>query len=132
MLTYYVRSEYNRIEHMAADPKTSLPLSPVALYVLLTLADGERHGYAIIKEIEAASNGEIRVLPGTLYRVMKQLVDDRWIVEVEPYGGEDDERRRYYRITPWGRKVAQAEVERMAMVLRMARERRLLPASIRI
>lgn len=117
---------------MATNPKESLPLSPVALYVLLALADGERHGYAIIKEIEAASGGDIRVLPGTLYRVIKQLVDDRWIVEVEPYGGADDERRRYYRLTPWGRKVALAEVERMATVLRMARERRLLPASVRI
>jgi DNA-binding PadR family transcriptional regulator len=117
---------------MPADPKTTLPLSPVALYVLLALADGERHGYAIIKEIEAASGGDIRVLPGTMYRVIKQLVDDRWIIEVEPYGGETDERRRYYRLTPWGRKVAQAEVERMATVLRMARARQLLPASIRI
>lgn len=117
---------------MSTDPKASLPLSPVALYVLLTLADGDRHGYAIIKEIEAESGGDIRVLPGTLYRIIKQLVDDRWIVEVDPYGGEDDdERRRYYRLTPHGRKVAQAEVERMATVLRMARERRLLPASVR-
>ena len=116
---------------MPADPKATLPLSPVALYVLLALAEGERHGYAIIKDIEAASSGEIRVLPGTLYRVIKQLVDDRWIVEVEPYGGEDDERRRYYRLTPWGRRVAQAEVERMATVLRMARERRLVPVSMR-
>jgi DNA-binding PadR family transcriptional regulator len=117
---------------MATDPKSSLPLSPVALYVLLALADGERHGYAIIKEIESASGGEIRVLPGTLYRVIKQLVDDRWIIEVEPYGGADDERRRYYRITRWGLKIAQAEVERMATILRMARARKLLPASVRI
>lgn len=116
---------------MASDPKASLPLSPVALYVLLSLADGERHGYAIIKEIEDASGGAIRVLPGTLYRIIKQLVDDRWIIEVEPYGS-DDERRRYYRITPWGRKIAEAEVDRMATILRMARARHLLPASVRI
>jgi len=116
---------------MASDAKASLPLSPVALYVLLALAGGERHGYAIIKDIESASGGEIRVLPGTLYRVIKQMVDDRWISEVEPYGGGDDERRRYYRLTPWGRKVAHAEIERMATVLRMARERRMLPASLR-
>jgi len=120
------------MEYMRPDPKDTLPLSSVALYVLLALADGDRHGYAIIKEIEQASGGEIRVLPGTLYRVIKQLVDNRWIVEVEPYGGADDQRRRYYRLTPWGRKVALAEVERMATVLRMARARRLLPASVRI
>jgi DNA-binding PadR family transcriptional regulator len=113
------------------DPKSKIPLSPLTLYVLLSLAQGERHGYAIIKEIEAATGGDVRLLPGTLYRSIKQLVDDSWIVEVEPPrdSSSEDQRRRYYRLTPWGRQIAQAEVERLAGVLRMARSGRLLPAA---
>lgn len=105
------------------DPKEKIPLSPIALYVLLALADGDRHGYAIIKEIETATSGEIRLLPGSLYRIIKQLVDDGWIIEVG-----DHERRRYYRLTPWGRQIAQAEVDRLAGVMRMARAVNLIPA----
>lgn len=113
------------------DPKAKLPLSPIALYVLLALADGDRHGYAIIKDIETATNGDVRLLPGSLYRIIKQLVDDGWIIEVEAPRGEsaDDERRRYYRLTPWGRQIAQAEVERLAGVMRMARSRKLVTAA---
>ena len=112
------------------DPKTKIPLSPIALYVLLALADSDRHGYAIIKEIETVTAGEIRLLPGSLYRIIKQLVDDAWIIEVEAprNAGADDERRRYYRLTPWGRQIAQAEVERLAGVMRMARAAKLIPA----
>lgn len=112
---------------MKSDPKTKIPLSPATLYILLVLADGDRHGYAIIKEIESATGGDIKMLPGTLYRLMKQLVDDRWIVEVD-----DDERRRYYRLTPWGRQIAQAEVARLAEVMRMAQSRKLLAAPLKI
>jgi DNA-binding PadR family transcriptional regulator len=113
------------------DPKEKIPLSPIALYVLLALADADRHGYAIIKEIETATGGEVRLLPGSLYRLIKQLVDDAWIIEVEgPRSAvPDDERRRYYRITPWGRQIAQAEVERLAGVMRMARAAKLIPAA---
>lgn len=113
------------------DPREKIPLSPIALYVLLALADGDRHGYAIIKEIETATGGDIRLLPGSLYRIIKQLVDDAWIIEVDAprSAGADDERRRYYRITPWGRQIAQAEVERLAGVMRMARSRKLITAS---
>ena len=106
------------------DPKSKIPLSPATLYILLVLADGDRHGYAIIKEIEAATGGDIRLLPGTLYRLIKQLVDERWIVEVD-----DDERRRYYRLTPWGRQIAQAEVARLADVMRIAQSHKLAPAA---
>jgi DNA-binding PadR family transcriptional regulator len=116
------------------DPKEKIPLSPIALYVLLALADGDRHGYAIIKEIDTATGGAVRLLPGTLYRLIKQLVDDAWIIEVEGprISGGDDERRRYYRITPWGREIAQAEVERLAGVMRMARAAKLIPSSAAI
>jgi DNA-binding PadR family transcriptional regulator len=107
-----------------AQPNGTIP--PAALYVLLALSDGERHGYAIIKEIEALTDGALTILPGTLYRIMRQLVDDGWIVET----GADtkDERRRYYRLTPRGRKAAQTEVARMAMIVSIARQRRLMPA----
>lgn len=113
------------------NPKEKIPLSPIALYVLLALADGDRHGYAIIKEIETATDGAVRLLPGSLYRLIKQLVDDAWIIEVEAprSAAGDDERRRYYHITPWGREIAQAEVERLAGVMRMARAAKLITAS---
>jgi len=109
-----------------AQPNGTIP--PAALYVLLVLSDGERHGYAIIKEIDAVTQGALTILPGTLYRIIKQLVDDGWIVEVD---GSDakDERRRYYRLTTRGRKAAQAEVARMAMIVSLARARRLMPSA---
>lgn len=108
-----------------AQPNGTIP--PAALYILLALSEGERHGYAIIKEIEDLTKGALTIFPGTLYRIIKQLVDDGWIVEV---GGADtkDERRRYYRLTARGRKAAQAEVARMAMIVSIARTRRLMPA----
>jgi DNA-binding PadR family transcriptional regulator len=107
-----------------AQPSGTIP--PAALYVLLALSDGERHGYAIIKEIESVTDGALSILPGTLYRIVKQLVDDGWIAEVS--GSEaKDERRRYYRLTPRGRKAAQSEVARMAMIVSIARARRLFP-----
>lgn len=108
-----------------AQPTGTIP--PAALYVLLVLSDGERHGYAIIKEIEAVTQGALTILPGTLYRIVKQLVDDAWIVEVDGMDAKD-ERRRYYRLTPRGRKAAQAEVARMAMIVSIARARRLTPS----
>jgi DNA-binding PadR family transcriptional regulator len=108
-----------------AQPSGTIP--PAALYVLLALGDGERHGYAIIKEIETVTQGALSILPGTLYRIVKQLVDDGWIAEA---GGTQakDERRRYYRLTARGRKAAQAEVARMAMIVSLARARRLFPS----
>lgn len=101
-------------------------ISPAALYVLLALGDGDRHGYAIIKEIKALTRDAVVILPGTLYRIVKQLVDDGWIAEVEDADTED-ERRRYYRLTARGRKAAQTEVARMAMIVSLARTRGFAP-----
>jgi DNA-binding PadR family transcriptional regulator len=102
-------------------------VSTSAFHILLALADGERHGYAITREVAEETDGEVKLGPGTLYRMLKQLLDDEWIVEIDR-ADADDARRRYYRLTPRGRRVAQAEVARLANVVRLARARRLLPS----
>jgi DNA-binding PadR family transcriptional regulator len=101
------------------------PLSPSGFQILLALAEGEMHGYLIAKEIEHATGGTVVLGPATLYRTIKQLLADGWIAETT---ADDEERRRSYRLTPRGRRVAQAEAERLERVVRLARARRLLPA----
>ena len=96
-----------------------LPLKPVAFQVLLSLSESERHGYGITQDIAARTSAKMRLEPGNLYRSLKTMLDDRLIEESErrPAPDLDDERRRYYRITPLGRKVALAEMARLeAMV----------------
>jgi DNA-binding PadR family transcriptional regulator len=102
-------------------------VSTSAFHILLALADGERHGYAITREVAEETDGEVKLGPGTLYRMLKQLLDDEWIVEIDR-ADADDARRRYYKLTTRGRKVAQAEAARLANVVRLARARRLLPS----
>lgn len=102
-------------------------VSMSAFHIMLALADGERHGYSIIKEVEEETGGAVRLGPGTLYRMLKQLLDDGWIAEVDRVD-ESDPRRRYYRLTPRGKKAAQIEAARLAHLVRIARARRLLPA----
>jgi len=115
---------------MAADPRSLLPLSPAAFYILVALAEGERHGYSITKEVEAATEGAIRLGAGTLYRLIREMLADGWIREVGERGDGDDpvSRRRYYALKPWGRSIAEAEAARLDSLLRVARSRRLLPA----
>jgi DNA-binding PadR family transcriptional regulator len=105
-------------------------LTAPAYHILLALASGERHGYAIIKEVEASTGGVVRLLPGTLYRLLKELSGDGWIAEIDADGG--DERRRYYRLTARGRRAAVDESERLESLVRLARARRLLPAGRRV
>ena len=96
------------------DPHDLLPLTPAVLHVLLALADGDKHGYAIIKDMALRTGGAERLGAGTLYAILKRLLDDGLIAEVQ--GGDaptDDQRRRYYRLTPLGRKIARAEVVRL-------------------
>jgi len=112
------------------DPHTLIPLSPTIVYILLALADRERHGYSIVKEIECSTDGMVRLFPGTLYRLLKQLVAEGWIVENERKDPDDDQRRRYYRLTRWGRSVVVAESERLLAVVRLAQARKLLPAAL--
>ena len=110
------------------DPSELLPLPQSAFHILLALADGERHGYSITKEVAATTRGKIRLGSGTLYRQLKQMSTDGWIVEIER---DDDDAmgRRYYRLTPWGRRIAQAEASRLQELVDMARSRRLLPVT---
>ena len=108
-----------------------LPLSPLVLHVLLALADDDRHGYGIIKEVRRRTDGEIEIGASSLYAVLRRLVDAELVIETDerPDPGLDDERRRYYRLTKLGRQVAVAEVARLESIIRQARAKRLVPAA---
>jgi DNA-binding PadR family transcriptional regulator len=107
----------------ADDPTALLPLPPATLHILLALAEGDRHGYAIIQDVAARTGGELRLSAGTLYRSIQRMLDQGLVRETRdrPAPEEDDERRRYYRITPFGKAVAAAEARRLAGLVRMAR-----------
>jgi len=106
-----------------------LPLPLATFHILLAVADEDRHGYAIIQDVEARTGGELKLSAGTLYRSIQRMLDQGLIVEPRerPLPELDDERRRYYRITPFGREVAEAESRRMAQLIRMARNRGFAP-----
>ena len=110
------------------DIDSLLPLRPVVFQVLLSLADDERHGYAIVQDIAERSSARMQLEPGNLYRTLKFMLDEKLIEESDrrPAPGLDDERRRYYRITRFGLNVARAEASRLAELLREARARDLL------
>lgn len=105
-----------------------LPLTPAMFHVLAALADGEKHGYAILKEVADQTENEVRLSAGTLYGIIKRLLAEGMISECSerPAPELDDSRRRYYRLTDWGRQVARAEAERMEKLIAMARVKRLL------
>jgi DNA-binding PadR family transcriptional regulator len=105
-----------------------MTLRPVEFHVLLALASEERHGYAILQEVAALTEGELQLEPGTLYRALHRMLKDGWVTEStrRPAGDVDDERRRYYRLTPLGRRVACAEAERLHRLVMAARANRLL------
>ena len=107
---------------MADERVTSLlPLQPTAFHILLSLTDEERHGYAIILEVARRTQGELMLSAGTLYRSIQRMVESGLITEIRTRPEFDDERRRYYRITPLGRTVAEAEAGRLRDLLKMAR-----------
>jgi len=127
------------------DPKDLLPLTPVVLHILLALADGRRssepdesagrHGYAVAQEVEAMTEGQIRMGPGTLYGSIQRMLTSGLIEEVARQrgttrsimtGADDDERRRYYRLSALGRRVLQLELARLARVVVVARAKHLL------
>lgn len=111
-----------------ADPQDLLPLTPPVFHVLLALADGERHGYAIMREVRERSNGRLNLGPGTLYYSIKRMLANGLIEESaeRPAPEADDERRRYYEITAFGRSVAEAEAQRLAELVELARDKKYL------
>jgi len=116
-------------DNRSADPGAFLPLKPVAFHILVSLAEQERHGYAIIKEVERRTGGQVVILAGALYRFLKRMLEDDLIEEVElsPPSEADDARRRYYQVTDFGRAVGIAEAERLESLLRDAKMVRLHP-----
>lgn len=100
-----------------------LPLPPMTFHILLALANGERHGYAIIQDVVARTDGRVRISAGTLYRSVQRMQEQGLIEESRrrPAPDEDDERRRYYLLTAFGEAVARAEALRLTQLVRLAR-----------
>ena len=113
-----------------ADALALLPLPLATFHILLALSDEDRHGYAIILDVAERTGGQLRLSAGTLYRSIQRMLEDGLIVEVceRPAPELDDERRRYYRLTPFGRAVARAEAQRLSDLLKLARAAGLAPA----
>jgi DNA-binding PadR family transcriptional regulator len=110
-------------------PEEFLPLTPAMFHILLALADKERHGYHIMREVDERTEGNVKLGPGTLYGSIKRMMADGLIEELEerPDPELDDERRRYYRLTDFGFRVAAAEAQRLEQMVRSARAKKLLP-----
>jgi DNA-binding PadR family transcriptional regulator len=110
-------------------PEEFLPLTPAMFHILLALADKERHGYHIMREVDERTRGSVKLGPGTLYGSIKRMMADGLIEELEerPDPELDDERRRYYRLTDFGFRVATAEAQRLEQMVRSARAKKLLP-----
>jgi DNA-binding PadR family transcriptional regulator len=110
------------------------PLTPAVFHVLLALAGGARHGYAIMKEVEGHTDGTLKIGAGTLYGTLQRLTEAGWVAESEaPTAAVSlrDERRRFYRLTPDGRKALGAEVSRLEELIRVARRSRGVPKAVR-
>jgi len=116
------------LEHLDAD--SLLPLPPATLHILMALAEEDRHGYAILQDVAARTRGRMRLGAGTLYRSIQRMLEQGLIVETRdrPAPELDDERRRYYRITPFGAAVARAEARRLADLVKLARASGFVPA----
>lgn len=109
-------------------PNDLLPLTPAVFHILLALAGGEKHGYAIMQDVEANAEGHVNMGPGTLYGSIKRMLAADLIAESDerPDPDVDDQRRRYYGLTAFGQRVLKAEAERLSGLVAVARERRLL------
>ena len=110
------------------DVQNLLPLTPAVFHILLALADGEKHGYGIMQEVATITKGVIHMGPGTLYGTIKRMLEAGLIEESDerPDPALDDERRRYYRLTAFGERVAREETARLAMLLNVAQTKRLM------
>ena len=110
-------------------PEELLPLPVASFHILLSLAAEDRHGYAIIQDVAARTGGDVRLSAGTLYRSIQRMLEQELLVEIDerPSPENDDERRRYYRITPLGEAVARAEARRLNELVRLARASGFVP-----
>jgi len=106
-----------------------LPLPPAVFHILIAIGDDERHGYAIMQDVAERTDGRVRMSPGTLYGSIRRMLEDGLIEERFPSSpaGDDDERRRYYRVTKVGRAAAAAEADRLSALVRQARLSGLVP-----
>jgi DNA-binding PadR family transcriptional regulator len=106
------------------EPASLLPLPPATFHILMSVAEDDRHGYAIIQDVAARTDGDLKLSAGTLYRSIQRMLEQGLLVETRerPSPEEDDERRRYYRITPYGASVARAEARRLTQLVKLARE----------
>jgi DNA-binding PadR family transcriptional regulator len=113
------------------DLRQLIPLTPAVFFVLFSLSDGEKHGYAIMRETTTLSGGKFRMGPGTLYTTLQRLLDMGLIEEArgKRNGIDEDTRRRYYRLTGIGKLLFDAELHRMDSVVRLARRRKLVPGT---
>ncbi len=111
------------MNEFSKDVDSLLPLPSAAFHILLALADEDRHGYAIIQDVAARTGGELTLSAGTLYRSIQRMLEQGLLVETRerPAPEDDDERRRYYRISPFGTAVAKAEARRLTRLVKMAR-----------
>src|SRR4051794_23387435 len=114
---------------LKSDAEALLPLPPATFHILMAVTDDDRHGYAIIQDVAARTGGALKLSAGTLYRSIQRLLEQGLLVETRdrPAPEDDDERRRYYRITPFGTAVARAEALRLADLVKMARACGLAP-----
>lgn len=112
----------------ARNPDDMLPLTPAVFHILLALFDGEKHGYAIMQEVETVSDGQVKMGPGTLYGSIKRMLEAGLIAETDerPDPDLDDQRRRYYTLTNFGEIVARAEARRLDALVHLAQRKRLL------
>ena len=107
---------------LTPDPKTLLPLPTATFHILMALAEGDRHGYAIIQGVAERTHGAMKLGAGTLYRSLQRMIDQGLVRETDSRPAkDDDERRRYYRLTPFGGAVARAEADRLATLVKLAR-----------
>ena len=112
---------------MGNDDRAPVPLTPAVFYILFALAGGDKHGYEVAKQVAEDSQGRVRMGTGTLYGSIKRMLADGLIEELTTGAAGADERRRFYRITKFGRRVAAAEAERLSSLLSQARESGLVP-----
>jgi DNA-binding PadR family transcriptional regulator len=116
---------------MANQTKSNQPLTPAVFHILLALADGEKHGYAIMKDVEQQTAGRVKMGPGTLYGSIKRMLAAQLIEEAaeRPDPDLDDERRRYYRLSGLGRRVVSAESQRLTQAVKVARQKHVIVCS---